>query len=84
MVVVHEIYQTFYDTISSTTAVFIDTQLALFEDTFVPVTPPDDDWLSILLAAVSLVGTVGTAAFFNSCVFFPIYILVSVVSQTKC
>ncbi|CAK7236302.1 hypothetical protein SEUCBS140593_009574 [Sporothrix eucalyptigena] len=66
MVVVHEMYQTFYDTISSTTAVLIDTQLALFEDTFAPVTPPDDDWLSFLLAAVSLVGTVATSAFFNS------------------
>ncbi|CAK7233354.1 hypothetical protein SCUCBS95973_008566 [Sporothrix curviconia] len=60
LVVVHEMYQTFYDTISSTATVLIDNELALFEDTFAPVPPPDDDWLYFLLAAVSLVGTVAT------------------------
>ncbi|OAA63574.1 Glycoside hydrolase, subgroup, catalytic core [Niveomyces insectorum RCEF 264] len=66
LVIIHELYASYYEAIAAAAAVIIDPELALFEDTFAPVPPPRDEWLSILLGAVTLVGTVATSFFFNS------------------
>ncbi|CAK7212940.1 hypothetical protein SCUCBS95973_001630 [Sporothrix curviconia] len=66
MVYVHELYQSFYDGIVAAAALSIDSSLPSFEDTFAPVTPPDDEWLDILLDIVNLAGTVVVSGFFNT------------------
>lgn len=66
LVYVHEIYETFHDTIIQAAALSLDPSLDEFENVFAPVTPPDDEWLNLLLAFVSLAGTVVVSGFFNS------------------
>lgn len=66
LVYVHEIYETFHDTIIQAAALSLDPSLGEFENTFAPVPPSDDQWLDILLAFVGLAGTVVASGFFNS------------------
>ncbi|ERS96515.1 hypothetical protein HMPREF1624_06719 [Sporothrix schenckii ATCC 58251] len=66
LVYVHEIYETFHSTIIQAAALSLNPSLDQFENTFAPVTPPDTEWLDLLLAFVNLAGTVVVSSFFNS------------------
>ncbi|KAK3934563.1 putative glycoside hydrolase [Diplogelasinospora grovesii] len=67
MVYIHEMYKSYSDALYQAAATSLDPALKDFENNFAPLPPPyDDTWLQILLAMVSLVGTVAVSAFFNT------------------
>ncbi|ERS96164.1 hypothetical protein HMPREF1624_07700 [Sporothrix schenckii ATCC 58251] len=62
----HEIYGTFYDALVAAAALSFDPSYGEFENTFAPVKPADDMWISILLDVANLVGTIAVSSFFNT------------------
>ncbi|ERS97228.1 hypothetical protein HMPREF1624_06559 [Sporothrix schenckii ATCC 58251] len=66
LVYVHEMYETLHDAIVQAAAVSLDPSLPFFEDTFAPVVPPSDTWLSVLFALSNLAGTMVVSSVFNS------------------
>jgi curli biogenesis system outer membrane secretion channel CsgG len=65
-----QFYASYQTALTQACATTITPALADFEITFAPVPPPpDNEWLSILLTIVDLVGTVAVSAFFNTRMF---------------
>ena len=62
-----QFYASYQTALTQACATTITPALADFEITFAPVPPPpNDEWLSILLTVLDLVGTVAVSAFFNT------------------
>lgn len=60
-------YATYVTALYQAAATALDPALKDFENQFAPIPKKfDDTWLGILLACVSLVGTVGVSGFFNT------------------
>ncbi|EPE06554.1 glycoside hydrolase family 18 protein [Ophiostoma piceae UAMH 11346] len=66
LVLVHNMYSHYHDTLHDLADTLFGSSLDLFMDEFAPVVPKDNTWLDILLATIGFVGTIGASALFNS------------------